>query len=64
MPAFIPQNPKVMVLVDANGTVLAVSNNIDPEIQVGVTTHPAEFERFSKGIPFNSFFIPVPHSSN
>jgi hypothetical protein len=58
MNAFIPQNPKVVLGVTANGKVFCHSNNIDPEIQVVVATTPEEFKEASKGVPFVTLNLP------
>lgn len=52
MNAFIPQNPKVVVLVGIDGKVRATANNIDPELQVVTTPSVEEFNEATKGIPF------------
>lgn len=54
MNAFIPENPSVVILVDGQGSVQAVGNNIDPELFVNVTDNPAYFEEAIKGKPFDS----------
>lgn len=52
MNAFIPQNPKVVVLVGIDGQVRKTANNIDPELQVVTTPSIEEFDAAIKGIPF------------
>lgn len=54
MNAFIPENPSVVLLVDGQGSVQAVGNNIDPNLSVNVTDNPAYFEEAIKGKPFDS----------
>lgn len=52
MNAFIPQNPKVVVLVGIDGKLRATANNIDPELQVVTTPSVEEFNAAIQGIPF------------
>lgn len=54
MNSFIPQNPTVNILLNPEGKVEAIANNIDPEIVVTTTTDPAVFRDQSLNKPFNS----------
>lgn len=54
MNAFIPQNPTVNILLNPEGKVEAIANNIDPEIVVTTTTDPAVFREQALNKPFNS----------
>lgn len=53
MNSFIPQNPTVNILLNPEGKVEAIANNIDPEIVV-TTTDPAVFRDQALNKPFNS----------
>lgn len=39
----LPQNPKVIVLVDANGTAVKTATNVAPDLEVVVTNDPVKF---------------------
>lgn len=56
MNSFIPQNPKVVILLNknANGLVEAVANNIDPDLTVEIVTTVVDFNNASAGVTFNS----------
>ena len=56
MNAFIPENPKVVILLNknANGLVEAVANNIDPNLNVQVVTTVVDFNNASAGVTFDS----------
>jgi hypothetical protein len=56
MNSFIPQNPTVNVLLNPEGKVEAIANNIAPigELIVTTTTDPAVFRDQALNKPFNS----------
>ena len=56
MNAFIPQNPTVRILLNPEGKVEAIANNIAPigEITVTTTTDPEVFRDQALNQPFNS----------
>lgn len=47
-------NPSAVVLVDGQGSIQAVSNNVDPNLSVIVTDSPTYFDQMIKGLPFDS----------
>lgn len=51
----LPQNPKVVILVDGNGNVARVASNIAPlpELEVKVTDNPHDFAEEAAGKSFN-----------
>ena len=56
MNSFIPQNPKVVILLNKNakGLIEVVANNIDPELTVEIVTTVVDFNNASAGVTFNS----------
>jgi hypothetical protein len=54
MNAFIPQNPKVIVLVNDEGDVIAAKTNVDPELEVTVCWTKAGFDEASQGVTFTA----------
>lgn len=53
MNIFMPDNPKVVVLVDANGQPVKVAHNISNNIQV-VMANANCFETQAAGLPFST----------
>lgn len=51
MNAFIPQNPRVVLAVD--GTKIVSINNIDPDLEVTITT-VGDLSTVGAGLPFDS----------
>ena len=57
----LPEKPVVVVLVDEkNGQIVQVASNIDPKIEVHVTTAQRLFDNMSLGKPFNGPLAPRP----
>ena len=54
MNAFIPQNPRVVVKLNDDGDVIAVVNNIDPELKVEVVYTDTSLDSLGAGLPFDS----------
>lgn len=54
MNAFIPQNPKVIVLIIDEGFLLAAKTNVDPDLEVTVCWTQGGFDEESQGLSFNA----------
>jgi hypothetical protein len=68
MNSFIPQNPTVNVLLNPEGKVEAIANNIAPlnELVVTTTTDRAVFDKQAGNKPFDSrrpVAVEKPHTS-
>jgi len=53
MNAFVPENPRVVLAVDANGKLVRAFNNIDPQLSVEVVS-VANIEQEAAGVPYDS----------
>lgn len=54
MNAFIPENPRAVVMVNDDGDVVATSSNIGTDFRVEVVHTDASFNNLSLGLPFDS----------
>lgn len=54
MNAFIPENPRAVVMVNDDGDVVRTSSNIGSDFRVEVVHTDASFNSLSAGLPFDS----------
>lgn len=52
----LPENPTIVILLNARGTIAEFSTNVAPthKVQIQVTKNVNEYEQLTKGKPFRS----------